>query len=65
VEWGAPEQADGASGEKAERTHLAFGGRVRWQAQQNQSVAGPGIGESHTTPCRRRLHSSGCASEPL
>ncbi len=50
MEWGAPEQTDGASGEKAERAHLTFGGRVRWQALQNQLVAGPGIGEfSHYT----------------
>ncbi len=48
MEWGAPEQADGASGEQAERAHLSFGGRVRWQALQDQLVAGPGIGESHS-----------------
>jgi len=61
VEWGAPEQADGASGEKAKRTDLAFGGRVRWQSLQDQLVAGPGIGESHSMTTRCRVASSGRA----
>ena len=65
MEWGPSEQADGASGEKAERTDLAFGDRIDWQALQRELSARPCIGESHYVTCRRRMKPSGGARGTL